>query len=92
MEDLSLNMQLFKESEGWKVIVDKLQEKITERRDILSWEALESVISKELNEVIWNRYDLLRLELNLLKELITLPDEIIRYNAPLIDVQKSSSY
>ena len=88
MEDLAKNMALFKDSEGWKQILSSLNKSIEDREAILLWDTNPNTLDWDMNKLQFNKYDLLRLERNLLKGLKELPDDIIRYNDPIIEVPK----
>ena len=83
-EDIAINMEIFKESEGWQLISNNIQQAIDYRVDILLWRHNPNVIDSDLNKIMFTKYDLLRLEINILEEIKNNPDEIIRYNSPVI--------
>lgn len=83
-EDTAKNMEIFKESEGWQLISNNIQQAIDYRVDILLWRHNPNVIDSDLNKIMFTKYDLLRLEINILEEIKNNPDEIIRYNSPVI--------
>jgi len=83
-KDIVLNMNIFKTSEWWKEIVKKIDDSIKIREDILLWKTNINVLDSDMNKQQYNKYDLLRLELNHLEELKLIPDEIIRFNDSII--------
>ena len=83
-KDTALNMELFKESEWWKLISEHIQSAIDERVDILLWTNNPNIIDSDMNKIQFTKYDLLRLEINILKAIKSNPDDIINYHTAVI--------
>lgn len=79
-QEIWLRLNSLKTNDGWKWVVEELNNKIQTYTDCLTGDVNKEIINEELNKPVFNKYDLMRVERKLMKYIVDLPDRLIKLN------------